>query len=80
MKKLLWLLLVTLLAVGCRSGGIKPVILHPTLGTGLIIVPKGTQVGEHKAPDDGVYMTRDVFTKMIAEVVEEAKKSKELYW
>ena len=58
----------------------KPVQLHPLLRERLIIVPKGTDIGGYKAPDNGVFMTEDVFELMIRELIEDCSKKDERYW
>ena len=73
-------LLLVILIIGCSSTVPKPVELHPILGERCMIVPKGTQVGKYKAPDNGVFMTHDTFVAMIAEVIMDAKKEKEFTW
>ena len=57
----------------------KPVQLHPLLRERLIIVPKGTDIGGYKAPDNGVFMTEDVFNLMIKELMNDFSMKNERY-
>jgi len=74
------LLLSILLLAGCASS-IKPkaIQLHPTLGTSLLIIPKGNDIGHYKAPENGVFMTEEVFKKMVRELLSVKIETKKYY-
>ena len=78
MKKLLIVLL--LLLTGCIAKITpKAIILHPTLGDKLMIIPKHNKIGSHVAPDNGVFMTEEVFKKMIRDLLLAKQKEKKFY-
>ena len=66
---------ITLLMAGCHEKA-RPlaVELHPVLGERLMIVPKGSKVGEHTTTEHGVFMTEEVLAGMMAGVCEECKR------
>jgi len=65
---------------GCAAKGLKPkaVQLSP-LGRRLMIVPKGNKVGKYVTPDNGVFMTQDVFKLMIEQLKEQYSHKDEKY-
>lgn len=68
MKKLLIVLL--LLLTGCIAKITpKAIILHPTLGDKLMVVPKHNKIGSYIAPDNGVFMTEEVFKDMVRQLL-----------
>ena len=59
---LVWICVISissLIIVGCigtqRVLSPQPII-HPTAGTHLMMIPKGTQIGEQVAPENGIYI------------------------
>lgn len=65
-----WFLMILLYCIGCTEViRAKAIQLHPEFGESLMIVPKGNKIGSHVAPDNGVYMTEEVFQQMIRELL-----------
>jgi len=75
-----YLLLSILLLAGCASS-IKPkaIQIHPTLGTSLLIVPKGNDIGHYKAPENGVFMTEEVFKELVRDLLSVQVETRKYY-
>ena len=80
MKQLtLKILVCVLLTAGCirfvsepqpfeRFQSRKPV-LHGELGSRFMVVPKGTMIGDVPAPDHGVFMTGEMFKRLVEDAI-----------